>query len=47
VFRLTGGLVCALNAGRRAMALPDGEVLLASGELVDGKLSPNTATWLV
>ncbi len=47
VFRLSGGLVCALNAGRRAMALPDGEVLLASGELVDGKLAPNTAAWLV
>ena len=48
VFRLAdGGLVCALNAGRRAMALPAGEVLLASGELVDGKLPPNTAAWLV
>jgi alpha-glucosidase len=47
VFRLAGGLVCALNAGRRAMALPDGEVLLASGELVDGELPPNTAAWLV
>jgi alpha-glucosidase len=47
VFRLPGGLVCALNAGRGAMALPDGEVLLASGALVDGKLPPNTAAWLV
>jgi alpha-glucosidase len=47
VFRLAGGLVCAVNAGRRAMALPDGEVLLASGEFVDGRLPPNTAAWLV
>ena len=47
MFRLGSGLVCALNAGRRAMALPDGEVLLASGALVDGKLPPNTAAWLV
>jgi alpha-glucosidase len=47
VFRVSGGLLCALNAGRRAMALPQGEVLLASGELVDGKLPPNTAAWLV
>jgi alpha-glucosidase len=47
VFRVAGGLVCALNAGRRAMALPDGELLLASGALVDGKLPPNTAAWLV
>jgi alpha-glucosidase len=47
VFRLSGGLVCALNAGRRAMALPDGELLLASGTLTNGKLAPNTAAWLL
>jgi alpha-glucosidase len=47
VFRLSSGLTCVLNAGRRAMALPDGELLLASGALVDGKLPPNTAAWLV
>ncbi|MDT7764533.1 MAG: alpha-glucosidase, partial [Mycobacterium sp.] len=47
VFRLSSGLVCALNAGRRAMPLPAGEVLLTSGALVDGKLAPNTAAWLV
>jgi alpha-glucosidase len=47
VFRLSSGLVCALNAGTRAMALPHGEVLLASGPLVDGKLAPDSATWLV
>ena len=46
-FRLAGGLVCALNAGRRPMALPDGELLLASAALADGKLPPNTAAWLV
>ena len=46
VFRLSSGLVCALNAGRRPMPLPEGEVLLASGALVDGKLAPNTAAWL-
>jgi alpha-glucosidase len=47
VFRLSSGLLCALNTGRRAMALPDGELLLASGALVDGKLPPNTAAWLI
>ncbi|HEX2400472.1 MAG TPA: alpha-amylase family glycosyl hydrolase, partial [Mycobacterium sp.] len=47
VFRVSSGLVCALNAGKRAMALPNGEVLFASGALVDGKLPPNTAAWLV
>jgi alpha-glucosidase len=46
-FRVSGGAVCALNAGARSMVLPEGEVLLASGELVDGKLPPNTAAWLV
>ena len=48
VFRLVdGGLVCALNAGAEPIALPAGEVLLASGRLVGGKLPPNTAAWLV
>ena len=44
VFRLVGGgLVCALNAGRRPMALPVGELILASAAVVDGKLPPNAA----
>ena len=48
VFRLVaGGLVCALNAGTRPMTLPDGELILASAALVDGKLPPNAAAWLV
>jgi hypothetical protein len=29
------------------MALPAGEVLLASSALVDGKLPPDAAVWLV
>jgi hypothetical protein len=29
------------------MSLPEGEVLLASGALVNSKLPPNTAAWLV
>jgi alpha-glucosidase len=47
VFRLPSGLVCALNTGRRAVALPEGELLLASEALADGKLPPNAAAWLV
>ncbi len=39
--------MCALNAGDKPVALPAGEVLLASAELVDGKLPPNAAAWLV
>jgi alpha-glucosidase len=39
--------VCALNAGERPMALPDGELIFASAPLVDGQLPPDTAAWLV
>jgi alpha-glucosidase len=46
-FRRPGGLVCALNTGPEPIALPAGTVLLASGELVDGMLGPDTAVWLV
>jgi len=41
-----GGLVCGLNAGRRPIALPPGEFLLASAPLIDGKLPPDAAAWL-
>jgi alpha-glucosidase len=50
VLRLDSGLVCALNAGRRPTALPEGPqgtVLLTSGPLADGTLPPDTAAWLV
>ena len=47
IFRRAGGLVCALNAGRRPIALPDGELILASAPLVNGQLPPNSAAWLV
>ncbi|HUO37236.1 MAG TPA: DUF3459 domain-containing protein, partial [Mycobacterium sp.] len=47
VFRRRGGsLVCALNAGGEPIALPPGEVILASAALVDGKLPPDVAAWL-
>jgi len=39
--------VCVLNAGADVIALPDGEVLLASAAVVDNKLPPNAAAWLV
>jgi alpha-glucosidase len=44
-FRCSDGLVCVLNAGSTAVALPDGELLIASA-LVDGKLAPDAAAWL-
>ena len=45
--RRGGGLVCALNAGKRPMALPDGDLILASAGLVDGELPSDGAAWLV
>ena len=48
IFERNGGaLVCALNFDRRPMVLPPGEVILASAPLVDGKLPPDAAVWLV
>ncbi|MGO8768447.1 MAG: glycoside hydrolase family 13 protein [Mycobacterium sp.] len=41
-----GGLVCALNAGRRPIALPPGELIAASAPLSDSKLPPDAAAWL-
>jgi alpha-glucosidase len=46
-FRGRGGLVCALNAGERPVELPPGELILASEPLVEGRLAPNAAAWLV
>jgi alpha-glucosidase len=41
------GLRCVLNAGAGPIALPDGELVLASAPVVDGKLPPDAAAWLV
>lgn len=46
-FRRPGGLICALNASDAPIALPHGEILLASLPLVDGLLAPNSAAWLI
>ena len=45
--RKGGGLVCALNTSASPIPLPPGEVLLSSSPLVDGKLPPDSAAWLV
>ncbi|BBX97260.1 alpha-amylase [Mycobacterium lacus] len=45
--RCGGGLVCVLNAGEDPVGLPDGKLILASSPLVDGKLPPDSAAWLV
>jgi alpha-glucosidase len=41
------GLRCALNASKRAVPLPRGDLILTSAPLVDGKLPANAAAWLV
>jgi alpha-glucosidase len=44
--RRGGGAVCALNAGRRPIPLPPGELIVASAPLVNGQLAPDAAAWL-
>lgn len=45
--RDSGGLVCVLNTSATPVDLPEGELLLASADLVDGLLPPDAAAWLV
>lgn len=40
-------LVCVVNFGDAAVALPDGEVLLASGKLEGGALGRDQAAWVI
>jgi alpha-glucosidase len=40
------GLRCVLNAGKQPIPLPDGEPILTSAPLLDGKLPANAAAWL-
>ncbi|WP_396928294.1 glycoside hydrolase family 13 protein [Mycolicibacterium sp.] len=42
----SGGVLCVLNAGRTALALPAGDVLAASAPLLGGKLPPDSAAWI-
>ncbi|MCX5042809.1 glycoside hydrolase family 13 protein [Aldersonia sp. NBC_00410] len=46
-FRRAGGVICALNASAEPISLPPGTLVLASAPLIDGKLAPNAAAWLV
>jgi alpha-glucosidase len=45
-FRGSDGVVCVLNAGTHPIPLPDGELLIASQLLMDGKLPPDAAAWI-
>jgi alpha-glucosidase len=46
-FRREPGFTCVVNTGSVPAALPDGDVLLASGPLADGQLPADTAVWLI
>ena len=41
-----GRFAVLLNGGTEPVPLPAGEVVLASGPLVDGQLPPDTAVWV-
>jgi alpha-glucosidase len=46
-FSRPGRFACVVNISAAPVPLPpDAEVLLASGELDDGKLPPDIAAWL-
>jgi alpha-glucosidase len=46
-FARSNGLVCVVNFGVEPVAIPAGQLLLASGELADGKLPTDTAAWVL
>ncbi|MDI3313954.1 MAG: glycoside hydrolase family 13 protein [Mycobacterium sp.] len=41
-----GGLICVLNTGHDALALPEGQLILSSAPLVGTRLPSNAAAWL-
>ncbi len=43
----SGGVLCVLNAGDRAVPLDGGRLLAASSALTGGRLAPDSAAWLV
>jgi len=45
-FARSAGFACLVNLSPAPIALPTGEILLASAELTDGTLPPDTAVWL-
>jgi alpha-glucosidase len=45
-FERPDGLRCVVNMGDEPVLLPPGDIALASGPVVDGRLAPDTAVWL-
>ncbi|MGK4065796.1 glycoside hydrolase family 13 protein [Rothia sp. HC945] len=46
VFRRPNGWVCATNFGNSPAELPEGEIMLTSSPLEDGKMAGNSSVWL-
>jgi alpha-glucosidase len=46
-FRRGSGLCCIVNMGARPVPLPDGDIVLASGEADGGMLPADEAVWMV
>lgn len=45
-FRRGSGVAVVVNFGRGPVAIPEGQVLLSSGDLLDGLLPGDTAVWI-
>lgn len=45
-FRRHSGVTCMVNFGPASIDLPTGEVLIASGDISDGRLRPDEAVWI-
>ncbi len=46
-FRRGSGVLCVVNFGSKAVALPAGRVLLASQPDIDGELPGDTTAWIL
>jgi alpha-glucosidase len=46
-FARSSGLTCVVNMGASSIPLPLGEVILSSNSLLDGRLQPNDAAWIL
>ncbi|MDT5177777.1 MAG: alpha-glucosidase [Mycobacterium sp.] len=46
IMRGADGVTCVLNTGSSPTPLPDGELLIASAPLVEGRLAPDAAAWV-
>ena len=45
-YRRSSGVTCMVNFGPASVDLPGGQVLIASGDVSDGRLRPDDAVWI-